>query len=244
LRRLRGQLARHGGQVTKGTVSRLERSDHGFLAWIGPTPMMARTVVLATGVVDRVPPIAGLDRVANTLVRWCPICDAYEVIDRAIGLLAPAQSGPGHALFLRTYSDQVTLFIQPGEAALLPAQRQRLHDQGIRVIEQQVVEAIAQGSDKVGLRLADGELIWLDALYPMIGCDVRAELAQRLGAGCEANGDIIVEPDQQTCIPGLYAVGDMVNALNQMSLGVAHATVAATAIHKSLPDNASHPVVL
>lgn len=46
-----------------------------------------------------------------------------------------------------------------------------------------------------------------------------------------------MDPHQQTSVPGLYAAGDVVKALNQMSVGVGHAAVAATAIHNSLPTS-------
>lgn len=156
-------------------------------------------------------------------------------------MLAPAQSGAGHAEFLRTYTAQLTLCIQPGEPALSRGQSERLTQRGIRIIDAPVIEAISEGKDKVGLRLVDGETIWVDAVYPMIGCDVRAELATALGASCDADGDLVIDADQQTSVRGLYAAADMVNALNQMSVGVAHAVIAATAIHRTLADNDREP---
>jgi len=115
--------------------------------------------------------------------------------------------------------------------------KEQLHERGIRVVEQPVIEAVSHGANQVGLRLADGEVVWVDVVYPMIGCEVRATLATALGARCQPDGDLLVDAHQQTSIRGLYAAGDMVNALNQMSVGIAHATIAATAIHNALPDN-------
>jgi thioredoxin reductase (NADPH) len=237
LTRLREQLAPYDCRFIHDTVSRLEPTDVGFSAAIGSTTIQARTVLLATGVVDRMPPIPGLDRVPHSMMRWCPICDAYEVTDQTVALISTAQCGVRHAMFLRTYTASLILFVQPGEAPLSVEQSHQLSERGIRVVEQLVVEAIPHGEDKVELRLFDGGAIWVDAIYPMIGCDVRGELAASLGARCEPNGDLDVDAHQQTSIPGLYAAGDMVKALNQMSLGVAHATIAATAIHHALPPD-------
>lgn len=237
LTRLRAQLSKYGSDVTRGVVSDLERTDTGFVAILGSTRVSASKVLLATGVVDRTPPIPGLADLPPTCLRWCPICDAYEATDQAVALIALAQSGARHAMFLRTYTASLTLFVQPGEDPLSKDVLRLLQERDIRVIEQPIVEALTSGADRVGLRLADGEVIWVSAVYPMIGCDVRAELSTALGARCQPDGDIVVDAHQLTSVPGLYAAGDMVNSLNQMSVGMAHATIAATAIHNALPDN-------
>src|SRR3546814_4815029 len=79
-------------------------------------------VLLATGVVDRQPDNAALTdlRIATLagVVRWCPICDGFEVLDQEVGVIAPADSGVEHALFLRTYARRLTLIVSPGGAPL------------------------------------------------------------------------------------------------------------------------------
>jgi thioredoxin reductase (NADPH) len=237
LSRLRVQLSHYNCQVLSGTVSSIGRTHEDFVTLVGSTPIRAKKVLLATGVVDRVPTILGIDQVPKTLLRWCPICDAYEVTDQAVALLAPPQSAVGHALFLRTYTERLTLFVEPGKGALSPVDIRQLHERDIRVIEQPVIEVLIKDAAQVGLRLTDGEVVWADSLYPMVGCDVRDELAIALGARCQSNGDVDVDEHQQTSVSGLYAAGDMVNALNQMSVGIAHAAIAATAIHHALLNN-------
>src|SRR3546814_17778221 len=70
------------------------------------------------------------------------------------------------------------------------------------------------------------------ALYPMLGCTAQSKLATRLGARCDDKGELLVDDHQRTTVPGLYAAGDLVKALNQMSVGMAHAAIAATTTHK------------
>src|ERR1700759_4259826 len=81
LARMRRQAERYGARVEAGRVVSLERAEDGVR--VGPTlgALRARKVILATGVIDNAPEIAGLeDAVACGLVRICPICDGYEVI--------------------------------------------------------------------------------------------------------------------------------------------------------------------
>ena len=89
----------------------------------------------------------------------------------------------------------------------------------------------------IGVLLANGKRCDVDVLYPALGCDVRSDLATRLGARADDIGCLVVDQKQKTGIPGLLAAGDVVSDLHQLSVAVGHAAVAATAIHNSLPYN-------
>ena len=234
LARLRAQAARYGVQVRPGTVDGLVRHDSGFLAEANGQSMAAKTVVLATGVADKCPDIVG--RRAATLggrLRWCPICDGFDVTDQEVAMLSTAKEGSSHALFLRTYTAKLTLFIQPGDGMLAPRQRRDIEQAGIRLVEQWIVNVNVESAGRVVVHLEGGQELSFDTLYPMMGSDARDELGTRLGARC-GDGELLVDVHQQTSVPGLYAAGDVVLALNQMSVGTGHAATAATAIHRGL----------
>jgi thioredoxin reductase (NADPH) len=80
LLRMRRQLHDVGGEVTQGRVSGLQQqADGSFNARLDARRLRSRTVLLATCVVDRVPPVAGIEAVrADGLLRQCPICDGHE----------------------------------------------------------------------------------------------------------------------------------------------------------------------
>ncbi|MFX8581846.1 hypothetical protein ABTM27_20540, partial [Acinetobacter baumannii] len=81
-------------------------------------PIRARAVLLATGVVNRRPPTIDPhlhDRaLAAGHLRYCPICDGYEVTDRAVAVMGTGQHGHDEALFLRSYTARVTLVAASG----------------------------------------------------------------------------------------------------------------------------------
>jgi len=240
LARLREQAARYGVQVRHGTVDALSRIPEGFIASLQSERVMAKAVILATGVADRCPDMADMADIRNATLggslRWCPICDGYDVADQNVAILSTAAQGPAHALFLRTYTPSLTLFIQPGGGTVEPEQRRLLGQAGIRIIEEPILSLQVTGAKQVELRLSQGKTFFFDTLYPMLGSDARNELGTALSAQC-AGGELKVDAGQQTTVPGLYAAGDVVKALNQMSVGVGHAATAATAIHNRLPDN-------
>ena len=83
----------------------------------------------------------------------------------------------------------------------------------------------------------DGESEEVEFLYPSLGCAVRSEMALKLGAAGDDVGCLKVDGHQQTKVKRLYAAGDVVTDLHQLSVAIGHAAVAATAIHNPLPSN-------
>ena len=94
--------------------------------------------------------------------------------------------------------------------------------------------AIRVVENRIAVDFLDGSQSVFDTLYPMLGITAQSGFATALGAECDENRELIVDAHQQTSVPGLYAAGDMVKALNQMAVGMAHAATAATAIHNAL----------
>lgn len=234
LARLSAQAARYGVRITRATVGGLSRCADGFVAEVEDRKIVAKAVILATGVVDRHPDIADIE--AGTLsgrLRWCPVCDGFDVIDQKVALLSTAKAGVAHALFLRGYTARLTLFVDAESGKLDPTQRQAIEQANIHLVEEGIERIEVSSERQVSVRLITGAQHGFDTLYPMLGSDARDELGSNLGARC-SDGELVVDAHQQTSIPGLYAAGDVVKALNQMSVGTAHAAIAATAIHNSL----------
>ena len=75
----------------------------------------------------------------------------------------------------------------------------------------------------------------LDTVSAYLGYDTSAALARSAGARLTPEGEIIVDGDQQTRLEGLYAIGDVVSGLNQISVAGGHAAIAATHAHGALP---------
>ena len=151
---------------------------------------------------------------------------------RSLAVLGPLRQATVKALFLRTFSKSV---------AVLPTDRDdaadgRLPCNGaIEVLPPIKALYLTQGGVAAGL--PDGDKRIFDVLYPVLGCDVHSELARKLGAACTAAGLIEVDSKQTTSVAGLFAAGDVVSDLHQLSVAEGHAAVAATAIHNSLPRN-------
>jgi thioredoxin reductase (NADPH) len=237
LARLRQQARRYGVEITDGVVDRLSIQDDGsFIGNCGAEAIHAATVLLATGVIDIEPELPKLaDAIKQGYVRHCPICDGYEVIDQKVAVIGYGKKLVKEALFIRTYTSDLTLFSLGRELELEDTDRTLLADHGIRIIEDPIAEVCIEGRKIEALRSADGKAHRFDTLYSALGTKVRSELAIDLGVECDDLGDLLVDPKRlQTSLPGLYAAGDVVNGLNQISVAAGHAAVAATSIHHKL----------
>ncbi len=235
LAKLRTQAVEYGAQIESGTVGRLERDGDGFLATANDgRSWRARHVLLATGVVDVMPAVEGLEAgIARNAIRLCAICDGYEASDDRIAVLAPVDEAIRHALFLRTFSSHVTAVAsEPGEPS--PENARLAAEAAVCVLP----PALAMQCTDAGCEVTtEAGTERFDTLYPVLGSDAQSGLATMLGAEVDANAELLVDAQLQTSVDGLYAIGDVVSALNQISVAVGHAAIAATAIHNRLPRN-------
>ena len=236
LRRLDAQARQYGAELASGHVTSLRKEGDTFVASSSDRDINARFILLATGLVDHCPTIEGqVPDCSSDVIRFCPICDGYEAIDRRVGVLGDIKAGGKKALFLRTYSKDVTLFLTDGMTEDLSS-RVNLANANVRIIGS--VKQIRQTSDStVTVMTERGESHEVDALYPALGCIVRSDLATRLGALSSDYGNLEVDDHQQTTIGGLYAAGDVVTDLHQLSVAFGHAAIAATDIHNRLRPN-------
>lgn len=233
---LRCQLGKYGGSVTEGEIAWLRRDGDLFVAGFEGGELRARTVLLATGIADAGLPIENWrEAVAAGAVRLCPVCDGYDVVDKRIAVASSATNPVGHALFMRTFSTSVTLFEREKEVVLSADERRKLDEAGVRTITSPLLGITMTEAMKPVLHTEDGEEHHVDVVYPMLGETARSELAASLGAETSDCMELVVDAHQCTSVPGLYAVGDVVKGLNQISVAAGQAAVAATRIHNALP---------
>lgn len=231
--RMSAQLDELGVARVDAEVTALQRNTHGFQAtWDGGLHEAA-TVVLACGIVDTHPPFAEWRAaVADGLLRYCPVCDAYEAIGRRIGVVGPLDRAGGKALFLRGYSRDVTLLATgPHDAS---AATSELTEAGVGIVFAPDLRLMRRDGG-VEAAFADERTAQFDIVYPAMGAEVRSQLAVALGAEHTEEGFLQVDDHQRTSVRGLYGIGDIVTDLHQISVAFGHAAIAACTIHNSLP---------
>ncbi len=239
LARMREQAGEFGVAVEQALVEKLVRAGEAFVAEVDRRRVEARSVLLASGVVNNRPPIAPeIHDVAlqRGLLRYCPICDGYEVTDKRVGVIGSGNHGCAEALFLRTYTRDVSLIAPDGEHALSDEDQQILRDAGVTLVNGPCHPLRIDG-DMMVVPTAEGEWSY-DSVYPALGSVIRSELAVALGAEASDEGCLVIDKHQRTSVAGLYAAGDVTKGLDQISSAMGQAAVAATAIRNDLAKDA------
>ena len=238
LARMLAQAENYGAQREPVKVTSIERAGNEFVVHAeGGDHFAARTVLLATGVVNIRPTIP--DDVHDAamragLIRYCPICDGYEVTDTRVGVIGTSHHGMKEALFLRSYTRDVTLIAPDSAHDLDDTCRAKLDEAGIARVDGPCGSyRIADG--KLAIQTAEGELAF-DSVYPALGSRIRSELAVAAGANASDDGCLEVDDHQRTSVPGLFAAGDVVKGLDQISHAMGEAGVAATTIRNLLNE--------
>lgn len=235
LNRMRLQAEKFGAVVNKALVEDIAKAEGGFWLRIEGQDVFARTVLLATGVSDNEPPLPGVEAaIRRGLVRICPICDGYEITGKTVGVIGNSALGAREALFLKTYTDRISLIHVGPPQALDRKLRGELSEAGVELVETQMDQVILDNTRIKALCFGPGWPRRFDAIYSALGVEPRSELAVRVGARFDSGKRLYVDDHQQTSIPGLYAAGDLVRGLNQISTAEGEAAIAATAMHNRL----------
>lgn len=233
--RMREQAQLYGAKIHDGFVTRLDRTDQGFSVNWGEDTVVSKTVLLATGVKNRRPPIdedLHADALEQGLIRYCPICDGYEVTDKKVGVIGSDSHGVAEAIFLRSYTPDVTL-VAPDKAMHLDAEdAAKLKTAGVPCVDGPA-QAVALSEGCIVVETAEGTYTFA-TIYPALGSDTHIQLAEQVGAKLASNRCIVTDYHQRTSIPGLYAAGDVVIGLDQISHAMGQGGVAATTIRNDL----------
>jgi thioredoxin reductase (NADPH) len=238
LLRMGEQIRAHHIIPRAATVHEVRRIKNAFQIKIDGQTLEAKTVLLATGVVNRRPAIdeeLHNEAVQRGIIRYCPVCDGFEAIDQAIAVLGASRHGASEALFLRAYSADVTL-LPEDRFELDAAERDKLAAAGVKIIEA-LATSFTLSDRQISVTIKGQERpCAFDTLYPALGSRANSSLAGRIGAAVSETGCLYTDQDQMTSIDGIYAAGDVVEGLDQIAVASGHAAVAATAIHNRLRE--------
>jgi thioredoxin reductase (NADPH) len=241
LRRMSQQARIYGAAIEQARVESIERSGEEFVACGSFGKVQARCVLLATGVVNNRPAMPDEmhdEALARGLLRYCPICDAYEVTDKAVAVIGTGERGVRETLFLRSYTADLTLIAPDGVHELDAGERSLLADAGVRLVEG-FVPQMSLGANSIQITTDTGMLSFA-SIYPALGSVIRSELAVALGADTSSDGCLRVDAHQRTSLAGLYAAGDVVQGLDQISHAMGEGGVAATTMRNDLAEQRPH----
>jgi thioredoxin reductase len=215
------------------------RSEHGFeLTLLGGEIENCRKLLIATGVVDHLPAVTGIEQFYGRSVHHSPYCDGWEWRDQPLGVYGRATRGTNLALMLKQWSPDVALFTD-GPADLSPQQRARLAGERIAIHEPRIARLTGHDGQLAQVVLADGAHIERRALFFDTGQQQRSALASRLGwHGSDVRSADDPDSGSGTGISGLFVAGDAFGDMQLAVVSAAEWAKAAFAINRELLHDA------
>jgi thioredoxin reductase len=218
-------------------VSELQATSRGFVVQSAAGRHEAKRLIVATGVIDELPSIAGVAERWGKSVFPCPYCDGYELARGRLGILA---TSPLSIRFAQVVADwappgQTTLFL---DERVEPSQEQlaELGAAGI-VVEPEKVVAAEGPEPGIVLRLQDGRTSALAGLFVMPQTRLPGGFAEQLGCELEQGPEgpfFKTDASKETSVPGVFACGDAALAKRSVSFTVADGARAGIGAHQSL----------
>jgi thioredoxin reductase (NADPH) len=202
-----------GGAGTVATVARDEELGRslGEIRTGASKQVVARSVILATGVRDPFPEFPGRDECVGRSLFWCIACDGYEAIDRSVGVVGHDEEAVETALDLLEFTGRIVIAAGRSEGFSVPEARLAdLAANGIAAHRWPVTSYPNESGQIRALVLGDPDRtrIPVDTVFTVHTPRARNELARGLGVELNELGQIVVGTDQHTNLPGVYAAGD------------------------------------
>ncbi|HYH80798.1 MAG TPA: NAD(P)/FAD-dependent oxidoreductase [Longimicrobium sp.] len=212
------------------------KDDGGFtVALAGGREARAARLVLATGLRDELPPIPGMRERWGATVLHCPYCHGYEVGDRPLGVIAGNPHSPEQAALIPDWGP--TTYFTQGVFEPDAEQAAHLAARGVHVERTPVVELLGAAPELEAVRLADGRIVPVAAVFTAPRTYMASPLAEALGCAFDEGmtGPFIrVDGRKQTTVEGVFAAGDAASQMHNATLASAAGVMAGAGAHHSL----------
>ena len=197
------------------------------------TRLRSRKLLLATGVVDEVPAIPGIEQLYGHSVHHCPYCDGWEWRDQPIAVYGRGDQAAGLALGLTVWSRDL-LLCTDGPDGPSARMRTRLDAIGIAVREERVLRLEGAGGRLERIVFHGGVSVGRRALFFASGQRQASDLPARLGCRFTEHGAVSTGKCEATNVPGLYVCGDASREAQFVVVAAAEGTEAGMAINQAL----------
>jgi thioredoxin reductase (NADPH) len=234
LERGRAQAKRYGIKFARDKVnSALKRGDIFYLKGEKQT-YTCRRLLVCTGIFHIPPEIPEITPCLGHSMFFCKDCDGYRVQGKAVAVYGWRNETVRYALGMLHYSACVAI-VTDGKRPKWDAQHAAwIKEYNIPVYQRTIIGVHRGDKNLRALRLAGGAEVEVDALFTTRGDIYFNKLAKGLGAKVDPEGQIVVDVDMRTTVPGLYAAGCVTPANCQMIIAAGQGATAAQAINRDM----------
>ncbi len=221
-------------ELRRGLVSAVTHTNSVFSVESDGSPVIhVRRLLIATGVVDQLPDVAGLAERFGKSVFHCPYCDGWEFRDRALGVVGDGKKALKMTQTLRCWTEDIAVFLNGGEE-LDGGERSALEKLGAEIYDERISAVEGEGDTLELIRLESGRQIPRSALFLAGDTVERTQIAKSLGCNVNERGGIDTSGHSCTSVTGVYAAGDALQEVQFVAVAAAQGVEAAVGINLSL----------
>jgi thioredoxin reductase len=232
----REELKKYGIEVHSATATHARSDGEQFVVELEEgSRCRSRKLVLATGVVDKLPPLDGIDEFYGKSIHHCPYCDAWEHQDQRMAVYGKGKPGMGLAMSLKTWTPDVVLCTH-GPSGLTPRDKQKLADLEIGLRTQKISRLEGEAGRLQRITFVKGASVECSAMFFNTGQNQSCGLAGQFNCKLTRRGAIQTNRWERTNVPGLYAVGDCSRNVQWVVVAAAEGAIAAEAINMELQE--------
>ncbi len=192
-----------------------------------------KKLIFATGITDIFPDIRGFAECWGISVIHCPYCHGYEHRGKKTGIFSNGDRAFHLATLVYNLSKDVTLFTN-GPAGFSTEQIHTLYKHSIKIEETPLTEISHKDGHVSSLRLSNGDVVSLDALYAGIPFTQHSDIPRLLGCELSELGYIKVDSMQKTTIGGVFACGDNSTFMRSVAASVASGNLTGAMVNAEL----------
>ncbi|WP_423408561.1 NAD(P)/FAD-dependent oxidoreductase [Heyndrickxia sp. MSNUG] len=232
----RQQAESLGVEFIIGKAAKARKTNDGFeIESESGEIYKAKRLLLATGIMDRIPPFPDLMPALGNSVYVCPDCDGYEVKDKSTIVMGAGNVGANMALTLSYFSNKIT-YVNHERTEVNEEKKAAMQEKGIQYVDGPIERVLADGPGFRGVILSNGEQILSERGFIAFGGnEVKSQLAQQLGVELHENKHVLVDPrTKMTNVEHVWAAGDVVAHSEQVTIAMGDGMQASIWIHKTL----------
>ncbi len=235
LDRSRVQAWRFGTERAEDEITDIRKEDRGPFRVIGrQSTYLGARVLLATGLTHLLPDIPGARDCLGHSLFFCKDCDAFRIQGRPVGVLGSRDETARYALAMLAFAPSVMVATNGESPRWSLDLDERLQEYQVPVRRERVTDIVHDRGQVRLLRWNTGDQWELEALFVTRGDVFHTGLVKGLGAQEDKDGQLTVDADMKTTVPGLYAAGCVTPANCQMIIAAGQGATAGQAINRDL----------
>ena len=219
--------------VPKEVTRARRRRDGSFSVRVGGRSETCRKLLVATGVLDQLPKLEGIDAFFGTSVFQCPYCDGWEVRNKPIAVYGKYRRGFEIARAMTAWTDDV-LLCTDGHSRLSPEARVALRRNGIALIEEPIARLEGRGAHLRRVVFRNGRKVPRSALFFDTPSSAQSRLAESLGCQFTHRGGVRCGQYEATSVPGVFVAGNIIKDVQLAIVAAAEGARAAFGINRAL----------